>query len=178
MARNESENVEALSERLLLRLRSLKMKIATAESCTGGLVAAALTEIPGSSEVFERGFLTYSNESKVEMLGVQKATISEFGAVSEEVAREMALGAVGRSCANVAVAVTGVAGPGGSGLKPEGRVCFAVAVDDQVISRQNDFGALGRSRVRRSSVKRALELVLAVAEANRAGTGQPGRKRT
>lgn len=174
MVQNERENVNALSKRLLHRLQSLEMKIATAESCTGGLVAAALTEIPGSSEVFERGFLTYSNESKVEMLGVQEATISEFGAVSEEVAREMALGAVGRSCANVAVSVTGVAGPGGSGLKPEGRVCFAVAFDDRVISRQTDFGALGRSRVRQSSVKRALELVLAVAEADRVGAGHPG----
>ena len=178
MVQNERDTVDALSERLLHRLRSLEMKIATAESCTGGLVAAALTEIPGSSEVFERGFLTYSNESKVDMLGVQEATISEFGAVSEEVAREMALGAVGRSSANVAVAVTGVAGPGGSGLKPEGRVCFAVAFDDRVISRQTDFGALGRSRVRHSSVKRALELVLAVAGADQLGAGYPGRKRT
>ncbi len=178
MVQNERDTVDALSERLLHRLRSLEMKIATAESCTGGLVAAALTEIPGSSEVFERGFLTYSNESKVDMLGVQEATISEFGAVSEEVAREMALGAVGRSSANVAVAVTGVAGPGGSGLKPEGRVCFAVAFDDRVISRQTDFGALGRSRVRHSSVKRALELVLAVAGADQLGAGCTGRKRT
>ena len=178
MVQNERENFNALSERLLHRLRSLEMKIATAESCTGGLVASALTEIPGSSEVFERGFLTYSNESKVEMLGVQKATISKFGAVSEEVAREMALGAVDRSCANVAVAVTGVAGPGGSGLKPEGRVCFAVAVDDRVISHQTDFGALGRSRVRQSSVKSALDLVLAVADSDHAGAGRPSRKRT
>lgn len=174
MVQNERVIVNALSKRLLHRLQSLEMKLATAESCTGGLVAAALTEIPGSSEVFERGFLTYSNESKVEMLGVREATISEFGAVSEEVAREMALGAVGRSGAKVAVAVTGVAGPGGSGLKPEGRVCFAVAFDDRVISRQTDFGAIGRSRVRQSSVKRALELVLALAEADHAGPDHPG----
>ena len=169
MIRNECDDSGSLSARVLHRLRSLGMKIATAESCTGGLVAAALTAIPGSSEVFERGFLTYSNEAKVEMLGVRRTTIAEFGAVSEEVAREMASGAVSRSGADLAVAVTGIAGPGGSESKPEGRVCFAVACGGRVTSIQSDFGALGRSRVRQSSVMQALELVLAVSGASLPG---------
>lgn len=174
MVQNEHDDISSLSARLLHRLRSLELMIATAESCTGGLVAAALTENPGSSDVFERGFLTYSNESKVEMLGVRRTTISEYGAVSEEVAREMALGAVNRSGARVAVAVTGIAGPGGSESKPEGRVCFAVACRGRVTSRQTDFGALGRSRVRQLSVKQALELVLAAPRSILQGKDTPG----
>ena len=112
---------------ILRAARSLGLRIATAESCTGGMVAVALTDLPGSSDVFDRGFVTYSNEAKVQLLGVSHQTLSDHGAVSEPVAREMAEGALTHSNANLAVAVTGIAGPGGSQFKPEGRVCFGLA---------------------------------------------------
>jgi len=112
---------------LLDRARAQGVMIATAESCTGGMVAAALTDIAGSSAVFERGFVTYSNRAKQEMLGVTQESLAAFGAVSEPVAREMAEGALARSNASVAVSITGIAGPGGSEHKPEGRVCFGLA---------------------------------------------------
>lgn len=134
--------------------------IATAESCTGGMVAAAITDIPGSSRVFDRGFVTYSNAAKTAMLGVAPALIDRHGAVSEEVARAMAEGAIARSEATHAVAVTGIAGPGGSGAKPEGRVCFALAGPDGVTSQTLDFGALGRDRVRVAARDHALRLLL------------------
>ncbi|MEO1952632.1 CinA family protein, partial [Thioclava sp.] len=103
------------------------LMVATAESCTGGMVAAALTDIPGSSAVVERGFVTYTNDAKREMLGVSAESLDAHGAVSETVAREMAEGALNRSHAQIAVAITGIAGPGGSEFKPEGRVCFGLA---------------------------------------------------
>ena len=109
---------------VLAAARARGWRIATAESCTGGLVAAALTEVPGSSDVVDRGFVTYSNAAKREMLGVRSDTLDAHGAVSEEVAREMAEGALAHSQADLAVATTGIAGPGGSEFKPEGRVCF------------------------------------------------------
>lgn len=136
------------------------LRLATAESCTGGLVAAALTEIPGSSAVVERGFVTYSNEAKTELLGVPTALFDTVGAVSEEVARAMASGALARAPVDLAVAVTGIAGPGGSEFKPEGRVEFAVARrGGAVVAVREEFGALGRSEVRRRSVLRALALL-------------------
>ena len=136
------------------------LRIATAESCTGGMVAVALTEIPGSSSVFERGFVTYSNAAKVEMLGVVSATIEAFGAVSEPVAREMALGALAHSAADLAVSITGIAGPGGSEFKPEGRVCFGIARRGGAVRTETqDFGALGRSAVRARSCEHALSLL-------------------
>lgn len=136
------------------------IRIATAESCTGGMVAVALTEIPGSSTVFERGFITYSNAAKVEMLGVLPATLSAFGAVSEQVAREMANGALARSGADLAVSITGIAGPGGSEFKPEGRVCFGIARRGvETRTETQDFGALGRSAVRARSCEHALSLL-------------------
>ena len=136
------------------------IRIATAESCTGGMVAVALTEIPGSSSVFERGFVTYSNAAKVEMLGVVSATIEAFGAVSEPVAREMALGALAHSAADLAVSITGIAGPGGSEFKPEGRVCFGIARRGGAVRTETqDFGALGRSAVRARSCEHALSLL-------------------
>ena len=115
------------AETLLTLARSKGAKIATAESCTGGLIAGAITDIAGSSDIFDRGFVTYSNAAKTEMLGVRAATLLQFGAVSEEVAREMADGALARSAAGLAVSVTGIAGPGGSEHKPEGRVSFGLA---------------------------------------------------
>ena len=134
--------------------------IATAESCTGGMVAAALTDIAGSSAVVDRGFVTYSNSAKKEMLGVQQSTLDAYGAVSEEIAREMALGAVARSDAALSVSITGIAGPGGSEHKPEGRVCFAVAHQDAVLCETVEFGALGRDNVRAAARDHALTLLL------------------
>lgn len=140
------------------------LTVATAESCTGGGVAAAITDIAGSSAVFERGFVTYSNAAKQEMLGVRAGTLEAHGAVSEEVAREMAEGALARSGAGIAVAVTGIAGPGGSGFKPEGRVCFALARRGAAtVAETVEFGAIGRAAVRAASVEHALRLLLAAA---------------
>jgi nicotinamide-nucleotide amidase len=134
--------------------------LATAESCTGGWVAQAVTAIAGSSAWFERGFVTYSNLAKRELLGVKQRTLKKHGAVSEETAREMAAGALRRSRASVALAVTGVAGPsGGSAAKPVGMVCFAWAKGRRVRSETRRFRG-GREAVRRQSVVRALEGVL------------------
>ena len=136
------------------------LTITTAESCTGGMVAAALTDIPGSSAVFERGFITYSNAAKAELLGVPQATLDAHGAVSEETARDMAEGARRAARADIAVAITGIAGPGLSGAKPEGRVCFALARSGQATRTETrDFGAQGRAEVRRLSRDRALALI-------------------
>lgn len=135
-------------------------KITTAESCTGGMVAAALTDIAGSSAVFERGFVTYSNAAKTEMLGVVPATLEAHGAVSEEVVREMALGARAAARADVAVAISGIAGPGGSEFKPEGRVCYGLASATGVITETIEHGAIGRAEVRAAAMKHALDLIL------------------
>ena len=134
--------------------------IATAESCTGGMVAAAITDIAGSSAVFDRGFVTYSNAAKTAMLGVDPALIDRHGAVSEEVARAMAEGALARSGATLAVSVTGIAGPGGSGVKPEGRVCFGLADATGTRTGTVEFGAQGRDRVRAAARDHALRLLL------------------
>jgi nicotinamide-nucleotide amidase len=146
---------------LLARARAKGMRIATAESCTGGMVAAALTDITGSSDVFERGFVTYSNAAKVAMLGVQPETLAAHGAVSEAVAEEMALGALRQSEAGLAVSITGIAGPGGSEFKPEGRVCFGLATRAGVRVETVEFGALGRARVRKAATEHALGLLAA-----------------
>lgn len=135
--------------------------IATAESCTGGMVAAALTDIAGSSSVVERGFVTYANQAKVDMLGVLQSTLDAFGAVSEEVAREMADGAIANSRATLAVSITGIAGPGGSEHKPEGRVCFGSAqVGKRTFTETIEFGAPGRAQVRELARDHALSLLL------------------
>ncbi|KHQ53736.1 CinA family protein [Mameliella alba] len=136
------------------------IKVTTAESCTGGMVAAALTDIAGSSAVFERGFVTYSNAAKTEMLGVLPATLEAHGAVSEEVVREMALGARAAARADVAVAISGIAGPGGSEFKPEGRVCYGLASATGVITETIEHGAIGRAEVRAAATKHALDLIL------------------
>jgi nicotinamide-nucleotide amidase len=135
--------------------------IATAESCTGGLVAGALTEIAGSSDVFDCGFVTYSNDAKHAMLGVSVPTLSRFGAVSRETAEEMAKGALARSQAHVAVAITGIAGPGGgSAEKPTGLVHFAAATRGGSPRHvEQHYGDIGRSEVRRRSVLQALSLL-------------------
>lgn len=153
-----------LATRLLARMRARGEMIATAESCTGGLVAATLTEVPGSSDVVDRGFVTYSNAAKIEMLGIRPATLKAFGAVSEEIAAEMAAGALARSRAAVAIAVTGIAGPGGSEFKPEGRVCFGLADAGGVRTETVDFGPLGRRAVREATVDHALRMVLAAVD--------------
>ena len=145
---------------VLKRYETRGLRIAAAESCTGGMVMAALTDVAGSSNVVERGFVTYSNAAKVEMLGVAEKTLYAVGAVSEEVAGEMAEGALERSNADVAVAITGIAGPGGSEHKPEGRVCFGLAVKNRPTHVETvDFGPLGRANVRAQSVQKALRLL-------------------
>lgn len=147
---------------LLDRANAAGALIATAESCTGGLVAGAITDVAGSSAIFECGFVTYSNAAKQAMLGVAAETLAAHGAVSEEVAREMAEGALARSVATLAVATTGIAGPGGSEFKPEGRVCFALAARGRPTRTETvEFGAIGRDAVRQATVDHALGLLLA-----------------
>jgi len=152
--------VKRLSETVLRRAQARGLRVATAESCTGGLVSAALTEIPGSSAVVDCGFVTYSNAAKQSALGVRAHTLAEYGAVSEPVVREMAEGALARSQADLAVAISGIAGPGGSDHKPEGRVCFAVARKGmKTLALTHDYGAIGRARVRRAARDHALRLL-------------------
>jgi nicotinamide-nucleotide amidase len=150
---------------LIAALKGRGWMLATAESCTGGMIATTLTELAGSSAAFERGFVTYSNEAKIEMLGVDPNLIEAHGAVSEEVARAMAVGALARSNAQIAVSVTGIAGPGGSDHKPEGRVCFGLAFDDVVTVETIDFGPIGRADVRGATVAHALRIVFDVVRA-------------
>jgi len=143
------------------RLKRAGATLATAESCTGGWVAQAVTSVAGSSAWFERGFVTYSNAAKHELLGVSTKTLKKFGAVSEETAREMARGALARSRARVALAVTGIAGPGGgSAAKPVGTVCFAWAARRSGVRSETRRFRGGREAVRRQSVVRALEGML------------------
>lgn len=151
----------ALAAELLEACRARGITLVTAESCTGGLVAATLTAVPGASDVFERGFVTYSNAAKSEMLGVPVWLIERHGAVSEDVARAMAGGALTHSQASLAVAVTGIAGPdGGSAEKPVGLVHFAAEMRDAAIAHERvPFGDLGRGEIRRLAVERALRLL-------------------
>lgn len=147
---------------ILAAARAKGIRIATAESCTGGMIAAALTDIAGSSDVFDRGFVTYSNAAKVAMLGVSQTTLAAFGAVSDQIAAEMADGAAARAGVALAVASTGIAGPGGSEFKPEGRVCFGLAMRGQPTKTQTvEFGPLGRAAVRTAATDYALGMLLA-----------------
>ena len=154
--------ISALAAAVLDRGREQGLMVATAESCTGGLVAAALTEIPGSSAVFDRGFVTYSNLAKRQLLAVPEPLLLEYGAVSEEVARAMAEGAVAASTAGAAVAITGIAGPGGgSEEKPVGLVWFATARRGGLTrSVQERYGDAGRSQIRAAATEAALRLLL------------------
>lgn len=152
-----------ICEEILQLARQSSTMIATAESCTGGMIAVALTDIAGSSDAFDRGFVTYSNAAKIDMLGVRAETLAKFGAVSQEVACEMAEGALSRSRAKIAVSVTGIAGPGGSEFKPEGRVCFGLAQDGRPTRCETvEFGAIGRAEVRLATRDHALHLILNV----------------
>lgn len=155
------DELRAIAAKLLDVLRAKGLTLVTAESCTGGLVAGAITEIPGSSDVLERGFVTYSNAAKQADLGVPAAVLDRHGAVSAETAKAMAAGALNASPAHISVAITGIAGPGGgSPEKPVGLVYFAAARrGGPVLDREVRFGDLGRSEVRRRSVVTALALV-------------------
>jgi nicotinamide-nucleotide amidase len=168
-------DARALSRALLDLCRSRKLTVATAESCTGGLVAGALTEIPGSSYVIDRGFVTYSNDAKRKMLGVKATTLESFGAVSKETAIQMAVGALEEADVDLAVSITGIAGPGGATPgKPVGLVHFAVAArDGRIVNRECRFGAIGRSAVRQRSVLEALRMLIELAR----GPQAPAKKR-
>jgi nicotinamide-nucleotide amidase len=156
----------AQAQALLELCRRKKLKIAAAESCTGGLVAATLTEIAGSSDVFERGFVTYSNEAKEAMLGVPATTLASHGAVSAETAQAMATGALAHAPVDLTVSITGIAGPGGAVAgKPVGLVHFAAASRrGQLIHRERRYGEIGRKQVRDASVIEALALLRELAE--------------
>jgi nicotinamide-nucleotide amidase len=165
-----ASSTNTLARSLLDLCRSRKLTIATAESCTGGLVAGALTDIPGSSDVIDRGFVTYSNDAKHAMLGVETMTLAAFGAVSKETATQMAVGALERAGVDLAVAITGIAGPGGAVPgKPVGLVHFAVAArDGRIASHECRFGAIGRSAVRQRSVIEALRMLMEMARGPKA----------
>lgn len=152
----------ALAATVLDKARAKGLRIATAESCTGGLIAGLLTENAGASEVVERGFVTYSNDAKIEVIGVPEALIAAHGAVSEPVARAMAEGAIRHARAELTVAVTGVAGPGGGTAdKPVGLVHIAVARESgETLHEEHRFGDIGRSQVRMKTVEAALRLLL------------------
>jgi nicotinamide-nucleotide amidase len=156
-----SPDLLAHAENLLAKARAGGVRIATAESCTGGLIAALLTEIPGASDVFGRGFVTYSDKAKEDMLGVPAASLRQHGAVSEAVARIMAEGAIRNSTAQLSVAVTGIAGPGGgTEEKPVGLVHIAAArAGEPTLHRECRFGDIGRSAIRLASVEAALEML-------------------
>lgn len=156
---------QAAATALLDLCKAKKLMVATAESCTGGLVAGALTDIAGSSAVVDRGFVTYTNEAKEQMLGVPVATLRAHGAVSRETAEAMAQGALKHSLADLAVAITGIAGPGGgTAEKPVGLVHFAAAArDGRLTHRERRFGDIGRGEVRRLSVLEALSMLTELA---------------
>lgn len=159
-------DIEAQAAEIIAVYRDRGWMIATAESCTGGLIAGALTEIAGSSAVVDRGFVTYTNQAKMDLIGVSAATLETFGAVSKETALQMAHGALMRSGAEVAVAVTGIAGPGGgSAEKPVGLVHLALKTRSGLVDhREMRYGEIGRDQVRLGTVKTALEMLTAAAQ--------------
>ncbi|MBP2487353.1 nicotinamide-nucleotide amidohydrolase family protein [Rhizobium leguminosarum bv. viciae] len=155
------QDIISTAEAIVRDFTAAGLMLSTAESCTGGLIAGALTEISGSSAVVDRGFVTYTNTAKIEMLGVQAETLLRFGAVSEETAQQMVHGALFRSRAEIAVAVTGIAGPGGGSVeKPVGLVHLAAkSRSGALIHRKMLYGDIGRSEVRLATIRTALELV-------------------
>ena len=164
--------VEALAYRAVTELAARGLTVATAESCTGGLIAGVLTEITGSSSVVDRGFVTYSNEAKQQMIGVKAETLARVGAVSRETALEMAEGALKTADTDLAVAVTGIAGPGGgSAEKPVGLVHLATASrTGKTLHREMRYGDLGREGVRLATVKTALTMLLEAAGVDQAAS--------
>jgi nicotinamide-nucleotide amidase len=162
-----NDELRAAATAVLEACRARGLKIATAESCTGGLVAGALTDIAGSSDVVDRGFVTYSNEAKQQMLGVPASTLRDHGAVSRETAQAMARGALGKADADLVVAITGIAGPGGgSADKPVGLVHFAAASrSGELMHAEKRYGDIGRAEVREKSVLQALAMLRALAKA-------------
>jgi nicotinamide-nucleotide amidase len=161
----DDDIVEA-AKRLLDICRRKNLLVATAESCTAGLVAGTLTEVPGTSSILDRGYVTYSNQAKHEMLGVSRDSLKKFGAVSKQVAEEMVSGALGRATVDLAVSVTGIAGPdGGSAEKPVGLVHFAVAARSGYLKHEERrFGDIGRAEIRKQSVLQAFRMLHDAAE--------------
>jgi nicotinamide-nucleotide amidase len=163
-----SETQLSLGHTAIETARAADLMIATAESCTGGLIGALLTEVPGSSAVFDRGVVTYSNDAKRDLLGVSSEDLERFGAVSEEVARAMALGAAKNSSASYTISVTGIAGPGGgTDQKPVGTVHIAIGASIGIFPkvlehRRYDFGDIGRTQIRAATVERSLEMLIRV----------------
>lgn len=157
-------DITAMTESIIRDFTAAGLMVSTAESCTGGLIAGALTEISGSSAVVDRGFVTYTNTAKMQMLGVQEETLARFGAVSEETARQMVHGALFRSRAELAVAVTGIAGPGGgSPEKPVGLVHLAAkSRSGKLIHRKMLYGDIGRTEIRLATIRTALQMVIEI----------------
>ncbi len=159
------EHIETLATEVIKKGAEKGVYVATAESCTGGLIGGSLTDIAGSSAVVDRGFITYTNKAKMQVLGVSADTLREVGAVSERTACEMANGAIAKSASQLAVAVTGIAGPGGSDHKPGGRVHLATANRDGIIlHKKMDYGDIGRDKVRLATIETALEMLLSALE--------------
>lgn len=160
------DDIAQLAQETIAALTEARLTVATAESCTGGLITGALTSVPGSSEVVYGGFVTYANEAKIAMVGVPFGLLREHGAVSREAAMAMAEGALGAAGTHIAVAVTGVAGPtGGSAEKPVGVVHFAVATEDSTTHLKKMFAGLDRDGIRHASVLQALKMLLKAAKA-------------
>ncbi|MBB4064703.1 CinA family protein [Gellertiella hungarica] len=155
------EDIASAARAIIADYAGKAWMIATAESCTGGLIAGALTDVPGSSAVVDRGFVTYTNEAKMDLIGVQPEVLAQYGAVSRQTALQMAAGALRRSRAHVSVAVTGIAGPGGgSDEKPVGLVHLAARCrDGRLLHREMRYGDLGRDGIRLATVKTALEML-------------------
>jgi len=157
-------DITAMTESIIRDFTAAGLMVSTAESCTGGLIAGALTEISGSSAVVDRGFVTYTNTAKMQMLGVQEETLARFGAVSEETARQMVHGALFRSRADLAVAVTGIAGPsGGSPEKPVGLVHLAAkSRSGKLIHRKMLYGDISRTEIRLATIRTALQMLIEI----------------
>jgi nicotinamide-nucleotide amidase len=160
-----SDETRSAAETIVARFRDKSLGLVTAESCTGGLLAGLITTVPGASEIFDRGFVTYSNAAKIECLGVALDLLEKFGAVSAEVAGAMAEGALAHSRADVALSITGIAGPGGgSAAKPVGLVQFGIARrGGPLTTMEKRFGAIGRDAVRAAALDVALDLLLEAA---------------